>query len=147
MSLNFRLPTGLVWFMLLLFSPLTYSTNKHHNGSPHTHNNKQQSYTGERLRHTLDWSLSSVGDDVTSYTGHLTEMERRLFQCGAVAATAHLRWRVFGKRRWLLRSPPPSTSTATATPGDKRPTRAVSPDADVDAVRETNERSNKRQRQ
>lgn len=94
-----------------------------------------QTYTGERLRQTLDWSLSSVGDDVTIYTDQLTVMERRLFQCGAVAATAHLRWRVHGKRRWLLRSQPTTTSQSTT----KRQTRPVSPD--------TEQESNKRQKQ
>ena len=96
-----------------------------------------QTFTGERLRQTLDWSLSSVGDDVTIYTDQLTEMERRLFQCGAVAATAHLQWRVNGKRRWLLRPQP--TSTFQSTNSAKRP---VSPPPDQEQTQ-----SNKRQRQ
>lgn len=107
-----------------------------------------KTYTGERLRQTLDWSLSSVGDDVTSYTKQLTEMERRLFQCGAVAATAHLRWKVFGKRRWLIRAPLPKTHSASAPTqsNSKRPAEArpVTPEGEVLAGGQPN--TNKRQR-
>jgi len=76
-----------------------------------------QAYTGDRLRRTLDWSLSSVGEDVTSYTGKLTEMERRLFQCGAAAASNHARWSANGNRRSLVQ---PSTVTGTGK-GTKSP--------------------------
>ena len=105
-----------------------------------------KTFTGERLRETLDWSLSSVGDDVTSYTSQLTEMERRLFQCGAVAATAHLRWKVFGKRRWLLRAPIPKSNTSSQQSSSKRSleARPVTPEGGVLAAGQSN--ANKRQR-
>jgi len=90
-----------------------------------------KTYTGERLRQTLDWSLSSVGDDVSSYTRQLTEMERRLFQCGAVAATAHLRWRVFGKRQWLLRTPPAVHHGSSTGNGKRSAARPVSPEGET----------------
>jgi hypothetical protein len=59
-----------------------------------------QTYTGERLRQTLDWAWSSVGDDVTQYTEKLTEMERHLFSTGAMAALHHDEWKLFGHRRF-----------------------------------------------
>jgi hypothetical protein len=99
-----------------------------------------QTYTGERLRQTLDWSLSSAGDDVTSYTNQLTEMERRLFQCGAVAATAHLRWRVDGKSKWLIRSQPKNNSQATAVQNGVKRARAVSPENETEAQKHTRQR-------
>lgn len=54
------------------------------------------------MRHTLDWALSSVGEDVSSYTDKLTEMERRLFQRGAMAASNHSRWKLNGNRRLVI---------------------------------------------
>jgi len=63
-----------------------------------------KTYTGERLRQTLDWALSSVGDDVTAYTNRLTEMERRLFHSGATAAAGHDCWKLYGTRRVLPKS-------------------------------------------
>ena len=56
-------------------------------------------YTGQRLCHTLDWALSSVGDDVTHYVDKLAVMEQRLFQAGAVAAANHATWKTYGHRR------------------------------------------------
>jgi hypothetical protein len=56
-------------------------------------------YTGTRLSHTLNWALSSVGDDVTAYTSKLTQLERRLFHSAAAAATHHATWKVQGQRR------------------------------------------------
>eukprot|EP00521_Asterionellopsis_glacialis_P018046 CAMPEP_0195295480 /NCGR_PEP_ID=MMETSP0707-20130614/17494_1 /TAXON_ID=33640 /ORGANISM="Asterionellopsis glacialis, Strain CCMP134" /LENGTH=261 /DNA_ID=CAMNT_0040356721 /DNA_START=74 /DNA_END=859 /DNA_ORIENTATION=+ len=58
-----------------------------------------QTYTGDRLRRTLDYAMSSVGDDVSFYTRTLTEMERRLFQRGSSGATAFSKWKTFGNRR------------------------------------------------
>lgn len=66
------------------------------------YNTNNKAYTGDRLRHTLDWSLSSVGDDVTSYTSKLSEMERRLFQRGALASANHMKWKLNGNRRLVL---------------------------------------------
>jgi hypothetical protein len=56
-------------------------------------------YTGERLRRTLDWAMSSVNDDVSMFTKRLTEMERRLFLRGASATAAHVQWKTFANRR------------------------------------------------
>ena len=47
--------------------------------------------------------MSSVGDDVTAYTTKLTEMERRLFQSAAVAASNHAAWKVFGHGQLIPR--------------------------------------------
>ena len=85
----------------------------------------QQTFTGERLRRTLDWSLSSVGDDVTSFTKRLTEMEMNLFRCGAAAAAAHAQWKTFGTRRILVSaSALRSASLRTVTP-EERPNKRV----------------------
>jgi hypothetical protein len=69
----------------------------------------RQAYTGDRLGHTLDWALSSVGDDVTSYTCKLTEMERRLFSRGAKAISNLTRWRLHGNKRCVVRKIAPFT--------------------------------------
>jgi hypothetical protein len=92
-------------------------------------------YTGDRLRHTLDWALSSVGDDVSRYTSRLTEMEKNLFRLGTRAATNHVRWKMLGSRRVL----PPTTR-----PMAPIIRRAVTPDPpQMDA---TQKAPNKRQR-
>jgi len=56
-------------------------------------------YTGERLCQTLDWALSSVGDDVSSYVTKLTAMERRLYRAGAVASASHTTWKLYSNSR------------------------------------------------
>jgi len=56
-------------------------------------------YTGERLRRTLDWTLNSIEDDVSGYTCRLTEIEKQLFCLGAAAARAYHEWKNFGSRR------------------------------------------------
>jgi len=61
-------------------------------------------YTGDRLCHTLDWALSSVGDDVSSYVQKLTAMERRLYGAGAVACAQHQRWNRYTNSRLLVPS-------------------------------------------
>ncbi|GKZ00099.1 hypothetical protein MPSEU_000963300 [Mayamaea pseudoterrestris] len=66
-------------------------------------------YTGDRLGHTLDWALSSVGDDVTQYTCKLTEMERRLFASGAKAISNLTRWKLHGNKRCVIRKIAPFT--------------------------------------
>ncbi|GAX14594.1 hypothetical protein FisN_6Lh374 [Fistulifera solaris] len=73
-------------------------------------------YTGQRLSQTLNWALSSVGDDVTEYTKGLTELERRLFLLGATSASSHEAWKVYGNGRLL-----PVTE-------HKRTIRSVTPD-------------------
>lgn len=85
-----------------------------------------QTFTGERLRKTLDWSMSSVGDDVTAYTKRLTQEELSLFQKGAEAAAAHAQWKTFGTRRMSISSSALRTaSMRTVTPegGGDRPTK------------------------
>ena len=78
-----------------------------------------QAYTGDRLRNTLDWSLSSVNEDVSAYTNKLSEMERRLFGCGAASSSNHFRWKLNGNRRLTLAKAPKisSSKVATATGG------------------------------
>jgi len=56
-------------------------------------------YAGERLRRILDWTLSCIDDDVSSFTHRLTALEMRLFRRAAGAAAAHARWRAGGGRR------------------------------------------------
>ena len=56
-------------------------------------------YAGERLRRTLDWTLSSIDDDVSAFTDRLTTLEMQLFRRGAAAAAAHAAWKVGGSRR------------------------------------------------
>lgn len=68
--------------------------------------NLYQAYTGTRLQQTLDWALSSVGEDVTSYTARLTEMEIRLFRTGALAASQQYTWKIYGDRRVIPRASP-----------------------------------------
>jgi len=58
-----------------------------------------KTYTGARLRRTFDWTLSSIEEDVSSYTSRLTEMEHQLFQTGASASYARAMWKQHGSRR------------------------------------------------
>ena len=57
----------------------------------------QQTYTGKRLKLTMDWAMSSVGDDVSNYTRRLTEMERKLFAAGASSAVGLKKWMIHWK--------------------------------------------------
>lgn len=84
------------------------------------HRNLYQAYTGSRLQQTLDWALSSVGEDVTSYTSKLTEMERYLFVCGQKAAAQQHTWKMYGDRRVLPR-PSPLKGRVTPDAEDERP--------------------------
>lgn len=68
-------------------------------------------YKGQRLSQTLNWSLSSVGDDVTSYTSKLTEMERRLYRAGAMSSLHHQLWKIYNNRRLIV-----ATSSSTMQP-------------------------------
>jgi len=56
-------------------------------------------YAGERMRRVLDWTLSSIDDDVSAFTDRLTALETRLFRRGASAAAAHAAWKIGGSRR------------------------------------------------
>ena len=82
--------------------------------------NTSQAYTGTRLSHTLNWSLSSVGDDVTAYTSQLTVLESRLFRSGAVAATQHTSWKQNTARELLIGSAAPRSVTPDPAPAAKR---------------------------
>jgi hypothetical protein len=66
--------------------------------------------------------MSSVGDDVTSYTNRLTEMELSLFRCGATAAAAHDQWKTFGTRR-ILMSASALRLARSVTPEGERPSK------------------------
>jgi hypothetical protein len=94
-----------------------------------------QAYTGDRLRNTLDWSLSSVGEDVTAYTERLTEMERRLFLAGAKASAQQFRWKVHGFSRragrgQLRQQPVLSTALPQHHGGGALEAASSSPDRD-----------------
>jgi hypothetical protein len=88
-----------------------------------------QTYTGNRLRHTLNWSLSSHGDDVTAYLVKLTDMELRLFRAGAVAASSHNLWKVFGssrlvqKHRAAVKRPKQPTANGDASGSSRKKQR------------------------
>lgn len=56
-------------------------------------------YTGQRLRRSLDWSLSSVGQDVSHYTRMLTDCEMSLFKAGLQATQARLDWKAHGSSK------------------------------------------------
>lgn len=82
------------------------------------------------MRKTLDWSMSSVGDDVTAYTKRLTEAELALFQKGAEAAAAHAQWRTFGTRRMSISTSALRTaSLRTVTPEGERPAKRAKTNA------------------
>ena len=59
-----------------------------------------------------------MNDDVTSYTGKLSEMERRLFARGALASANHTKWKRNGNRRLTKCSAVTSNINKTATAGD-----------------------------
>lgn len=52
-----------------------------------------QAYTGARLAQTMNWALSSFGDDVSAYVSKLTTMEKRLYRRAAFAAANHAAWK------------------------------------------------------
>lgn len=94
------------------------------------------SYTGgARLRQTLDWSWSSVNDDVSHYLQQLTALERHLFRAGASATGAHAQWKAFGSRMIAQVVPRPLPTSITKTKS-----RPVSPD------QQQGDRTDKRQR-
>ena len=94
-------------------------------------------YSGDRMRRILDWTLSSIDDDVTNFTRRLTCLEMILFREGAAAASAHASWKANGSRRiavsgTALRSAAlgrRADQTAAAT-ADRDAARAVTPDQD-----------------
>ena len=56
-------------------------------------------YTGQRLRRSLDWSMSSVGQDVSHFTRMLTDCELKLFYAGLHATKARYDWKAYGSKR------------------------------------------------
>ncbi len=77
----------------------TNAMNKLHNEGQELKRTLLLTYTGSRLRRTFDWTLSHIEDDVSHFTQNLTEMERRLFDCGASASHAYAMWKLFGTRK------------------------------------------------
>lgn len=61
-------------------------------------------YTGTRLAQTLNWALSSVGEDVTAHLSKLSVMETRLFRCCSVAATTQNAWKTYEYAQYLPRA-------------------------------------------
>lgn len=108
-------------------------------------------YTGQRLCHTLDWALSSVGDDVTHYVDKLAVMEQRLFQAGAVAAANHATWKTYGHRRRVHQKRTLQvrrTQQQQQNPDDDASARSRSRDNDNGGTNEdTGEESNNSKRQ
>jgi L-lactate utilization protein LutB len=51
----------------------------------------------------MNWSLSSVHDDVSAYTERLTVMERHLFATAVVAFTNHVQWQSHGLQHGRVR--------------------------------------------
>jgi hypothetical protein len=88
-----------------------------------------KSYGGERLRQTLNWALSSGGDDdVSQYTSKLSRMELRLFEEGTSAVSALERWRMYGNRLLVVGNGGKPRATSMATPGPgASDRRAVTP--------------------
>jgi len=76
-------------------------------------------FTGERLRRTFDWTLGSIGDDVSMYTCRLTEIELELFVKGACAAAAHHEWKNFGSRRIPVSTALLTTKQFTTSPNSR----------------------------
>eukprot|EP00814_Leptocylindrus_danicus_P008510 CAMPEP_0116032256 /NCGR_PEP_ID=MMETSP0321-20121206/18050_1 /TAXON_ID=163516 /ORGANISM="Leptocylindrus danicus var. danicus, Strain B650" /LENGTH=256 /DNA_ID=CAMNT_0003507635 /DNA_START=362 /DNA_END=1132 /DNA_ORIENTATION=+ len=62
-------------------------------------NTLREVYTGARLRQSLDWSLSSVGQDVSHFTRRLTVLEKKLFEIGLDAAKARYEWKISGSKK------------------------------------------------
>ena len=93
-------------------------------------------HTGERLRQIFDWTLTSIDDDVSSFTKKLTEMEMDLFLAGSAASSAAASWKIFGSRRIIVSKAALRERSArkrasmTATPEISKVGRArmVSPD-------------------
>jgi hypothetical protein len=90
-----------------------------------------KTYAGQRLRRTLDWALSSGGDDVSLYTCRLTELEQRLFDRAASAVTAQQHWKILGNRRLSAGRATHRNSDGGATPkttaGRESSSRTVTP--------------------
>lgn len=59
----------------------------------------QITYSGERLRQTMDWTMNCIDDDVSEYTRKLTTLERKLFDLGAVSSKDHFNWKIYGSKR------------------------------------------------
>jgi hypothetical protein len=99
-----------------------------------------QTYTGARLAQTMNWALSSFGDDVSAYVSKLTAMEKRLYRRAAFAAANHAAWK-------QQTSPAVQQSTA-ATGQSSAPERPLTTTRSAPAaVPNDGERSAKRPRQ
>lgn len=94
-------------------------------------------YTGARLRRCLDWSLSSIGQDVSHYTRTLTDCELKLFYAGLEATKARHEWKAFGSKkipvsrimmRWNHMKRISESPSNTSSLEEDRTPRFVSPD-------------------
>jgi hypothetical protein len=109
-------------------------------------------YKGQRMAQTLDWALSSVGDDVTMYTCKLTDIERRLFRAGAIASNNHQCWKLHGNRRLYVGQANTVTTTVTTIMNGcnsntiTQPSRAVSPDDHTTNAKQMNQLPNSNKR-
>ena len=103
-----------------------------------------ETYTGERLRRTFNWTLGSTDDDVSMYTKRLTEMELHLFQVGSCAALAHDEWKIFGSRRIPVCSMLKASQQIIMAPASQKTTN-VTPDKNKNGE-DTWKRGSKRQR-
>ena len=52
-----------------------------------------ETYSGERFKQILDWSVNSVNEDITHFTKNLSHSELRLFDSGFLASVAVQRWK------------------------------------------------------
>lgn len=115
-----------------------------------------QTYTGARLNQTLDWALSSVGDDVTAFIQKLTDMEKRLYYSASIAATNHQIWKLHGnnhhrnRRRGITKKPSllpqqnSSSSSSSSNPKKGNSLRTVTPTSDESHRGEERQRKEKR---
>ena len=100
-----------------------------------TSNEHSQTYTGARLNQTLDWALSSVGDDVTAFLQKLTDLEKRLYYAAAIAATNHQVWKLHGNHRHrrtgiTKKMPLPPQTSASSRQSKGKSLRSVTPTGD-----------------
>jgi hypothetical protein len=82
------------------------------------------------LNQTLDWALSSVGDDVTAFITKLTDMEKRLYHQASIAATNHHIWKLCGNNRRLIHKQQPASIKHQSSQKKSNVLRTVTPTTD-----------------
>jgi hypothetical protein len=85
------------------------------------------------MNQTLDWALSSVGDDVTAFISKLTDMEKRLYHQASIAATNHYIWKLYGNNRRLIHKQHPVSMKQSIKRKSNVP-RTVTPTTDNNHV-------------